>query len=105
MGRCSTHSRLQACAAHIRTQRRQQKVKPQQAELTDTQLTAHLVRLGGQYERARLAVPPDYEAAQDAEFVFERFQTEFPSTNCGIWFRRGQNVIRRLRGLDEVVAW
>lgn len=74
-------------------------------ELTREQLYAYLVRLGGRYERATLAQPRDYSTMQTAEQLLVSLQAKHDEVNCGISFRRGQNFIRRLRGLEEVAAW
>lgn len=73
--------------------------------LTSEQAFLYLVRLGGRYERARLAEPRDYPAAIAAERLLNFMQQAHDEVNCGIPFRRGQNFIRRLRGLEEVSAY
>lgn len=75
------------------------------AELTSAQAFFYLVRLGGRYERAILAQPRDYTTGQTTEQLLEFLQEKHTELNCGIPFRRGQNFIRRLRGLEEVAAW
>jgi hypothetical protein len=75
------------------------------AELTSAQAFFYLVRLGGRYERAIQAQPRDYTTGQAIEKHLEFLQEQHTELNCGIPFRRGQNCIRRLRGLEEVAAW
>lgn len=72
-----------------------------------TRETLHLalVRLGGRYERAALREPRDYDAMTGAERGLLALQERFEEANCGQMFRRGQNVVRRARGLEEVAAW
>lgn len=75
------------------------------ARLTSEQAFFYLVRLGGKYERAVLRQPRDYSTGQAIEQLLEFLQEQHTELNCGIPFRRGQNYIRRLRGLEEVAAW
>lgn len=83
----------------------QQDEQQRAARLRREQLPAYLVRLGGRYERASLARPRDFDTMQTAERVLELLHTQHDETDCGLFFRRGQNVVRRLRQLQEVAAW
>jgi hypothetical protein len=73
--------------------------------LTREQLPAYLVRLGARYERAALARPRDYDTMTAAEALLARLHKQHEETDCGLLFRRGQNVIRKARGLETVAAW
>lgn len=75
------------------------------ARLTRAQAFFYLVRLGSRYERAALSQPRDYSTGQAVEQLLEFLQAKHTELNCGIPFRRGQNFIRRLRGLEEVTGW
>jgi hypothetical protein len=89
---------MNSAAAHSKEQKRA-------AELTSAQAFFYLVRLGGRYERAILASPRDYATGQTIEQLLAFLQEKHTELNCGIPFRRGQNFIRRRRGLEEVAAW
>jgi hypothetical protein len=68
-------------------------------------LPAYLLRLGRSYERAQLAEPRDYDTMQAADAALVAVQGRFDEYDCGLMFRRGQNVARRARGLDVGAAW
>ena len=68
--------------------------------MTPRLFEAHLIRLGGAYERA-------YESCQfDAMIALEqeigKLQAEQPEAWLTPWLVRGRNVIRRCRGLEDI---
>ncbi|HEY0174247.1 MAG TPA: hypothetical protein VGB98_24740 [Pyrinomonadaceae bacterium] len=86
------------CAETMDDHRRAERV-------TVEQLPAVLMWLGHRYERAALAEPRAYRTMDRASAVLDSLQRRFEEADCGMFFRRGQNAVRRLRGLEGVAAW
>lgn len=68
-------------------------------------LHVYLLRLGGKYQRAALSEPRDFDTLQAIEKALEHLCSKHEDRDCGLMFRRGQNVVRRARGLETGAAW
>lgn len=69
--------------------------------MSDLQIAARLVRLGGEYERADEV--RDYTRKVEIDQQIQRLGAE-TSEDYAWWLSviRGRNVVRRARGLEEV---
>lgn len=67
-------------------------------ETKDKPLDVRLIRLGGRYERARLS--SDWDAAIRYERQFDELAREHPTVWIQPFVVRGQNVVRKARGLE-----
>jgi hypothetical protein len=100
-----SHTTLKADAADLMQMARVYEAVNEADDLQQEYLHLYLFRLGVKYERATLRARRDFNTMDSIDAAMTMLQGKYDEVNCGMYFRRGQNALRRVRNLEEVAAW